>query len=301
MEGEILVEPEPPAELEPPQDPIVPSVMVLDGVAFRVMLRKGGSGSGQVVEIPMADGTIKKHLGTMSFEPLVVDVTPGSPLDKWFQQQVTGGLIRKSGSLSGGTIPQGQELRFRDAILTSLVVPALVAPSTAAGFLRYTLLPEEIISSTSTLSVSPVSQSSWSLSGFRMTMGDIETMQVVRIEPITAAFELSANNTGEQRIATTTLSKRTVSNLRLTLSLPDTETAPRLLAWYEEFVIKGYNGDDREKNFTLELLGSDAKATLAQLRGDGVGIIAVRALPNTGTSRVRQLQVDLYVERLSIP
>ena len=46
--------------------------------------------------------------------------------------------------------------------------------------------------------------------------------------------------------------------------------------------------------------GASTATNLLNLKGSGVGIIAIRALPQTPGSTVRLLQVDLYMERLEV-
>ena len=308
LEGQPEPAPEP--EEIPQAAPTVKSVLPLAGVSFEVFIRKGGSAAAQVVEITMPDGTIKKHLSTINYEPLVLDVAPGSPLDAWANSMLTGVHVRKTGSLSGGSIPAGQQLQFRDALITAMTVPVLDASNTNPAYLRFTLTPEEIIQ---TALGAPLngSMNAWQDSDFQLTMGNLGTKGVVRIEPLTGAMELSSSALGEQRIATATPGKRTISNIRLTLAATDANPVTTWLAWFDDFVVKGNNGDDKELTFTLQLgVGKRTDvsgvqrnytaANLLNLKGSGVGIIAVRWLPQSATTAARMLQVDLYMERLEV-
>ena len=288
----------------------VKSILTIDGVSFEVFIRKGGSAAAQVMEVTMSDGTIKKHLSTINYEPLVVDVAPGSPLDAWANSTLTGVHVRKNGSLSGGSIPAGQQLEFRDGLITAVTVPVLDATNTNPAYLRVTIAPEQIIQTALSAPVTGT-MNAWQDSDFRLTMGNLETTRVSRIEPLTASLQLSSAAIGEQRIATATPGNRTISNMRITLATSDAAPATNWLAWFDDFVIKGNNGDDKERTFTLELgvgkrtdvVGMQRSYTatnLLNLKGSGVGIIAIRALPQTPGSTVRLLQVDLYMERLEV-
>lgn len=308
LEGQPEPAPEPEEILQ--TAPTVKSVLTIDGVSFEVFIRKGGSAAAQVVEIVMPDGTIKKHLSTINYEPLVLDVAPGSPLDAWANTMLTGAQVRKNGSLSGGSIPAGQQLQFRDALMTAVTVPVLDASNTNPAYLRMTLAPEQIIQAALSAPLTG-SMNSWLDSDFRLSMGTLETNGVARIEPLTGSMEMSSDAIGEQRISTATPGKRTVSNMRVTLSTTDAAPATNWLAWFDDFVIKGNNGDDKERSFTVQLgVGkrtevsgvqrSYTEANLLNLKGSGVGIIAIRALPQTPGSMIRQLQIDLYIERLEV-
>ena len=79
-----------PAAAEPPQEAGARSIMRLNGLAFDVTMRSGGAVAGQVVETTLADGTVKKSLSMLSYEPLVFDVAPGSPIDAWLKTDLDG-------------------------------------------------------------------------------------------------------------------------------------------------------------------------------------------------------------------
>ena len=93
-----------------------------------------------------------------------------------------------------------------------------------------------------------------------------------------------------------------ISNLLVTFSVDATNPATNWLAWYDDFVVKGSNGDTYEKTFTLELgLGASfAGPARMTLTGYGVGIVALRALPVPAGSNFRLLQAELYVERMEV-
>jgi len=127
----------------------------------------------------------------------------------------------------------------------------------------------------------------WTSADFRFTMGNLETRRTTRIEPFTIGQ--AAGEPG-------------ISNLLVTIAVDLANPAANWLAWYDDFVVKGNNGDANEKTFTLELgLGANvAGPARMTLTGYGVGIVALRALPVPAGSSVQLLQAELYVERMDV-
>ena len=277
--------------------------MQLDNVAFNLLLLKGGSSSGGVTEFRLADGSIKKQLGSVGVEPLVFDVGLGSPVEAWLQTMLTGAATFKGGSLFGGVVPAQQQLNFQNGLLTAVTIPTLDASSNAPGFLRVTVQPE--YTSQTALSATTTSNlPSWLSSDFRFTMGNLETSRAVRIESITIAASLSSSSVGAQRIQTTTFSGQpAISNLLISFAVDAAHPATNWLAWYDDFVIKGNNDDSHEQSFLLELgvsSGGAGGSHRLALKGYGVGLVALRTLPQPAGSTVQRLQAELYVERMDV-
>lgn len=288
-------------EVPPPQAPGTPGSMRLDDVPFNIVLLQGGSLIGSVVETRLADGSVKKNLGQAAVEPLVFDVSPGSPIDGWLKSWLSNNWLLKSGALFGGVVPAQQELDFLNGMLTSVTIPTLDAASTAPAFLRATVTPEATVQAA--LSGAVVgSVQGWTSSDFRLSIGDLETSAAVRIEPITIKAVLSESTVGDQRVYTKTpTGAPALSNLLVSFAVDATHPAANWLAWYDDFVIKGNNDDSHEKTLTLELgVGKTGGPARLTLKGYGVGIVALRTLPQPAYSTLRRMQAELYVERMDV-
>ena len=298
----------PPDEQQAAGTPI--TMRLTDEGVFNVMLVRGGSVAGQVVETRLSTGEIKKNLSGLVYEPIVVDVAPGTAMNFWIRDHLSGLYARRNGSLFGGIIEAGQELDFSNAMMTSVIVPTLDAASSAAGYLRLTLVPEytnQVALSGSTAST----PRSWTVKDFKFLMGNLETTRVTRIESFAATTSITETTVGATRDYTTTpTGKPEVSNLLVTFEVDATDPATNWLAWYDDFVVKGNNTDANEKSFTL-ILGPGQSAPIGdkrsytdpaamKLQGYGVGIVALRALPQPFGSTVRLLQAELYVERMEV-
>ena len=276
-----------------------PGSMRLDNIAFPLLLLKGGSSAGGVVEARLADGSIKKSIGTVAVEPLVFEVGLGSPVEAWLQTMLTGAATFKNGSLFGGVVPAQQQLSFQNGLLTSVTIPALDAASSTPGFLQVTVQPEQTSQSALSSSTS-TTLTSWLSSDFRFTMGNLETGRAMRIESFTIAAPSSTPVGGQQIAPFTSAGQPTISNLLLSIAVDATHPAPNWLAWYDDFVLKGNNGDSHEQSFLLELgVGRSGSHRLA-LKGSGVGLVSLRVLPQPPGSTGQRLQAELYVERMDV-
>jgi hypothetical protein len=281
--------PLPPA---PAQAAGTPMNMSIDGVPFGIVLRSGGSMVANVLETRLPDGSIKKQATRASLEPLDFDVSLGSPIQGWLKSVLLGAGTLQDATVYGGFVPPQQELVFTRAQLSTVALPLLDASSTAPAYLRATITPQAVaqsaqsVKSLSTIT-SRIRVTPWTSADFRFTMDNLETRRTTRIEPFTI-------NQAPGQPA--------ISNLLVTFSVDATNPAPNWLAWYNDFVLKGNNGDSNEKSFTLELgLGLNfAGPARLTLTGYGVGIVALRALPQPAGSTVQLLQAELYVERMEV-
>ena len=285
----------------PQQAAGTPGRMRLDNSTFAVSLIEGGSAAAAVVVTRLSDGSVKKNLGALSFEPLVFDVSLDSPIDVWLQSSLAGNFVLKNGSLFGGVVTAAQQLDFRNATLHSVMIPTLDASSSAPGFFRVSLAPE-VMSQAPLSGATSGGSPTWLVSDFSFSMGTLETRQVVRIESFTITASTAQAQVGAQRNYASTPSQPEVSNLLVTFVENAASPATNWLAWYDDFVLKGNNGDAQEQSFTLQLGTGQQYAVTPKvtLNGYGVGIVALRALPPPAGTTVRRLQAELYVERLEL-
>ena len=269
-----------------------PMTLSIDQVPFPVLLLSGGSLAASVVETRLPDGSVKKQVRGATLEPLDFEVGLGSPVQGWLKSELLGTASFRDGAVYGGFVPPQQELDFTRAVLNTVTIPLLDASSTAPAQLRVRITPQSVTpgvqrGSVFSISTARIRATPWTSADFRFTMGNLETRRSMRIEPFTIT-----QATGQPAIA----------NLLVTFSVDATHPATNWLAWYDDFVVKGSNGDTDEKTFALELgLGLDAAGPARMtLMGYGVGIVALRALPVPAGSSIQLLQAELYVERMEV-
>ena len=103
---------------------------------------------------------------------------------------------------------------------------------------------------------------------------------------------------GETRDYQKTPASLEVSDLEFTV--PE-QSARKLQAWFDDFVLKGNCGEDRERNGTLEYLGPDLKDPVFTLSFKNLGIL--RIAPEkavSGSESIRRLKVTLYCEQVQL-
>ena len=73
------------------------------------------------------------------------------------------------------------------------------------------------------------------------------------------------------------------------------------MTWFEDFVVKGNNGDANEKSGALLFLAPDLKAELARITLHNLGIFALRRdRQGAGTDAIQRVTAELYCERMEL-
>jgi hypothetical protein len=83
----------------------------------------------------------------------------------------------------------------------------------------------------------------------------------------------------------------------LVFYLPEAFAKP-FFDWHEDFVIKGNNGDDRERAGSLELLEPSLKQSLLTIGFAHLGILSVD--PVSGDGGLRMVRVEMYCEDMTL-
>jgi hypothetical protein len=78
------------------------------------------------------------------------------------------------------------------------------------------------------------------------------------------------------------------------------ETAAQsFIDWHEDFVIRGNNGESKEKKGSLTLLAPDRQKELAKIEFFNMGIFRFQPdKTQANTDQIKRLTVELYVERM---
>jgi hypothetical protein len=84
-------------------------------------------------------------------------------------------------------------------------------------------------------------------------------------------------------------------NLRVTFGQASLQTWSD---WFDDFVVKGDNGDDKEKNGAIVFLDPTLKQELGRIELKNVGIFALRRQPST--EQVPRATAELYVESMEL-
>ena len=133
-------------------------------------------------------------------------------------------------------------------------------------------------------------------SNFRLNIQGLEsaTARANKIEALPIKIQTVDNAVGEKRDYEREPASLEVPNLVVTVA--DAYAKP-VYDWLDDFVVRGNNGQDREKVGVLEYLTPDMKSTLLSLNLFGLGIF--RAAPETisgPSEQIRRTTVAMYCE-----
>ena len=260
----------------------------------------------EVEEITQADG--KKQLtGTVTTRDGAFALAP--PLAAGMQGWVNGALqgARSAHEATVLTSVEGKPFsmdEFDDALITELGFPACDGDSkdVASLTVRFRARATQHKPAGERAKDIPVpKRKPWTASAFRVSLAGLPTKNVLRLEPFVVRIPPKGPptpNDGPNGDPPPS-SPVEVGNLTWTIAGPDTEA---WAAWFDDFAVRGNNGDNLEKNGSIQVL-DDAGAVMLTVTLSHVGIFSLTRLPplrgKAGES-LEALQVGLYVESLGL-
>ena len=276
----------------------------LDGLnAGALHAVEGGAAVAEVVVVKAGqDNIAKKHVAGIKYEELSFDVGLGSTsVIDWIAAAWRGQSSRKNGSvyIADHNYNVVSERQFTNALISSTTVPAL-EPGKKALLFRVTLAPEQIREGSGSGkvqgSMGKVKQAV--ASNFRFELGDLETSFVQRIEPFTVGQKVIEDQAGEMRVPTKQAGTVEFSNLKITMSL---RSYPGWAKWNDEFLVRGNNGDDQEKNGAIVFLDPTLKNELGRINLSNCGLVRLggdrqEAMKET----LRGFTAELYCEQMEL-
>lgn len=266
---------------------------------------EGGTASAEVVQEKVGpDRFSKKHLAGIKYEPLVleIDLSMAKSIYDWISDSWARKYARHDGSILIGdaNFKVQSEMDFFDALISETTIPAMDASSKDAARMTVKIAPEYTRFKKGSGKISgkfPKSvQKRWLPSNFRLEIDGLDCTKVSKIEAFTVKQNISTDPVGEERDYNKEPTSIEFPNL--TITLPESK-AQTWLDWHEDFVIKGNNGDDKEKNGTLIFLATDLKKELARVNFSHLGIF--RLTPDkyeAGSENIRRVKAELYCEEM---
>jgi len=276
--------------------------LVLDGVRLGFLRSvDGGLPIASVVSEKAESLIPKKHLGSISYSPLVLQCAAGlsSVLFDWINASWTGKAQRKDGSIVTADVNLTivNQRDFVQALITETTIPALDGSSKDPAYLTVTLAPEYTRDSKPSGKVTgeSVRQKLWVASNFRIAIDGLDCTRVMRVDRLTvrqAIVEAGGLRAGRQP------GPLDFPNLKVTFSQVGSET---WFAWFEDFVVKGNNDQPKEKNGSIALLSPDLKDEMLRIDLFGLGIFALGP-ENTdaGSDKVSAVTAQMYCERMEL-
>lgn len=269
---------------------------------------QGGNVYAEVVnEAVGPDYFSRKHISQPKYEDfeLQVGFSMAKPVYDWIAASWKGNYQRKNGAVVAAdyTYNATSKREFANALLTETTFPAMDAASKEPGYLTLKFSPESVrygkaSGDKAQLPAAKGEQKQWLPSNFRLQIDGLDASRVAKIDAFTVKQKVTADAVGDARDYQREPGKLEFPNLVITLSAAD---ADAWIAWHEDFVIKGNNGQEKEKNGTLGLLATNRQDVLATVRLYNMGIVSIREAANeTGADAVQRYVAELYVERMEL-
>ncbi|ATC65217.1 hypothetical protein CMV30_15335 [Nibricoccus aquaticus] len=263
----------------------------------------GGDIAGTVTTSSLG-GTTKKHISSISYDPIVVETTlPLSPA-------LTDAL---SSFLSGKNTPQPLTLTTADAngktestllaanaVIEEVQFPKLDGSSKDPFRLTFIFRAESVKSvaadGSATRAGAKVGAGAIA-SNFRITLDGLPSTRIASLEAFSITNTTTGKPAGVFNAASAAIATPNISDLTVAISAADRAA---WTAWRDTFLVQGNSQDTAEKSATLELLGPDMKSTIFTLKLANLGLIRLSTPPTEGEA-IARLQAELYVETASLP
>jgi phage tail-like protein len=278
--------------------------LVVDGATVgSVRSLEGGTAVADVVTESGTTGAPKKHLGGVKYEDISAAVgIDGKPVLDWIAQSWKGTSSRKNGSIVTMDLNYNpiSGRQFSNALITETTTPAFDASSKETAQFTVKIAPEAISASTGSEAKTglPLKQTIWQASTFRFEMAGLDGSKVARIDPFTVRQGVTSDAVGEQRVYEKTPGKIEFPNLKISLAA---SSAGTWAGWFDDFVVKGNNGDDKERNGAIVFLSGDLTKELGRINLLNCGIF--RLAPDklvVISETIRRVTAELYCERMEL-
>ena len=278
----------------------------LDGTpaGFAESVEGGDVFSDVVVEKIGADGIARKHLAGVRYDDLalVTGANMSQSFFEWIASTLDRKHTRKNGAISfqDYTGSEKERLVWQDGILSEVGFPAVDGSSKESAHLTVTVRPEltqhKKGSGLKSQVKTETKQGKWLASNFRLTIDGVDCTSVRSVDGLTVVQTAAPQAIGEKRVDVEPS----------TLQIPDVVVtvaeshAGDFLAWHDDFVVKGNNGQDQEKEGKLEFLSANRQDVLFTLSLHGLGIFRIgRVKQTSGTAAIATVEAHIYCESMS--
>lgn len=261
----------------------------------------GGYAVGDVVTEQLGpDNVAMKHIANLHFVPLTIrsDV---NDLDDVAIQALSGpARMDAAVTLQSFDMRAGSTTTLTNALVTRISFNDLDASSREPMYMEVELTPELIRRTDGGGAAEgkmALRQRRLLRSNYRVDIPGLETKRVTSVTGLTLTRPLSADAVGVTREMTKMPMRWNTSNVVLTINSADEKSWQ---AWADDFLIKGNNGQDKEKTIEIRLLTPDLKSEVLLLKGSGVGLVSIRPATSATNEQMQRFEAELYVEKWEI-
>jgi hypothetical protein len=268
---------------------------------------EGGFPKSDVIAEPIGPSPfVKKHIGPPKYQDIVIQCNPVMPklLFDWIVATLAHNYIRKNGTIVTGTFDYKEQsrLQFNNALISEVSFPACDGASKETAYMTVKFSPEftkPLKGSGAVMKGSMVKaqQKLWLPANFRLTIPGLDCTKVSKIDAFTIKQSVKQDNIGEMRDYQKVPSKLEFPNLSIYVAESNAGT---FYAWFEDMVIKGNAGEDREPDGTLELLSPNRQDVLLTVNFKHLGIFSFAPeKAEAGADQIRRVKVEMYCEQIT--
>jgi phage tail-like protein len=278
----------------------------LDGVkcGFLKSVDGGGIKADVINEAGGSEFYVKKHIGQPNYEDFEMEIDFGlsRTLYEWIAASWTMKHERKNGAVVATDFKQEavSQREFFNALITEVTMPKLDGTSKEAAFMTVKFAPEYTRRSKASgkvgVEVGKGQQKMWLPSNFRLEIDGLDCKRVSKIDSFTVKNIVLNDTIGDMRDYEKMQTKLDFPNLKITLAEVGAQT---WFDWHEDFLVKGNNGPQFEKNGSITLLSLDLKSELACVKLFNLGIFRLAAdKAEANTDAIKHVTAELYCERM---
>lgn len=268
---------------------------------------EGGYAVGDVVTEKIGpDHYAKKHIGAVKYEDITV--TCGTGMSKafyeWIRDTLDHRYTRRSGVVRGAdqNLRERSRLEFANALISEVGMPALDGSSKDTANLTVKFSPEYTrrkAGSGATVKFTAESKvhRTWLSSSFNLAIAGLEdaTSRALKIEAITIKQSPAEDPIGDARDYVKEPASLEFPNLVVTLA---ESSSGSFYDWHEDFVIRGYNGDERERGGSLEYSDQQGRPFFT-LTFQNLGVFKVAPdKAEAGGEGIRRVKAEMYCEQM---
>ena len=258
-----------------------------------------------VVEEVGQDGIARKHLGAVKYEDIRFScgADMADSFYDWLQQTFSGGVSRKNGAIVtyDSNFNEVSRLSFFNGLVSEIGFPAVDDSSKDVAKLTIKISPEHTSNDPGNPSVGSKllnGKKPWVSGNFHLAIGGVDYVKVGRVEAITVSRSVAPGTAGVSSDKGNESTYVVVSDVMFTLPEFSTDVGTTALRnWFNSFVIAGINGQEQEKNGTLEYLASDMKTSLFTLDLRQLGVYRLSRLNDSGEN-IQHIQARMYCEQI---
>jgi hypothetical protein len=253
-----------------------------------------------VIEKIGADHIAKKHIANVKYEDISVNCSIGMSKGfyEWVKASFDKAAVHRNGSVVGNTngLKQKSSGDFTNALISEFTVPALDASSKDAAKMTIKFRPEST-TVRQRQGKSTLPAPGQNLHGnWKLEIDGIDTRRVSSIDSFTIKQGFAENQTGGGRGFQLEPTSLEIPNLAVYMP-PDATQG--WIDWFQDFVIKGNSGDDKERGGSLIFFDTGG-AEVARIGLSHLGVFKVTPEKvESGGEAIRRVKAEMYCEDMS--